>query len=345
MSVDAKRVFFTCGGWPIWVILASLNFKPMSKVSSFIGGAVVAVVACIIYWSVNKTFLKDDDVDADDVFNEFIGGRIQDSVDLVTQNSNIADFVQSLGNCKTFIDSLMLVPIVPQKNANVKDEISQISLAGSTMLSNRYKMAGFLLVDSNSANFEINRAAAKVRVTINSEFGFYDQLANVPAFLPESAYRQIIAQYNQQGVFDNHKKSISNEIGKQINALKAVANVNNSKLADLSKKIGNAKLTEKQTTSNSRDKLLITMVIPIFAFSLVIIVFVLYLLREKNEMIDKILDDKILIQVFTVFILVISILLLGIGGKLSGETLGTLLGGISVYVLQKSLEPKPQNGK
>jgi hypothetical protein len=316
----------------------------MNKFSFFLIGAVVAVLVCVGYSAVNKMYIKDDDVDADDVFNEYIGERTQDSVDLVIQISNITDFVQSLDNCKTFIDSLKLVPITLSGNASAKDAANQILLAGSTMLSNRYKMSGFLNLDSNSANFEINRAASKVRFAVNNEFAFYDQLANVPSFLPESQSKQIIAQYNDQVAFANHKSTISNAIAKQINVLNSIVLANKAKVDDLSKKILKTKGTEKQTTSNSRDKLLITMVIPIFAFSLVIVVFVLYLLRENNEMIDKILDDKILIQVFTIFILVISILLLGIGGKLSGETLGTLLGGISVYVLQKSLEPKPSAG-
>jgi hypothetical protein len=133
-------------------------------------------------------------------------------------------------------------------------------------------------------------------------------------------------------------------MSQQINGLNAIIANYKTSSDSLISKIHQVKDTQKKATENSRDKLLITTVIPIFAFILAIIIFVPYFLRNQQEMFNKILDDKILIQVFTVFILVISILLLGIGGKLGGETLGTLLGGISVYVLQKSLENRPPNG-
>lgn len=48
-----------------------------------------------------------------------------------------------------------------------------------------------------------------------------------------------------------------------------------------------------------------------------------------------------LVEISTVLLLTMSILILGLAGKLDGPVLGTLLGGISGYVLNRTRDPKP----
>jgi len=45
----------------------------------------------------------------------------------------------------------------------------------------------------------------------------------------------------------------------------------------------------------------------------------------------------LLIQIFTIFLLTSTILVLGFAGKISQDSLGTLLGGISGYVLGRNI--------
>ena len=53
-------------------------------------------------------------------------------------------------------------------------------------------------------------------------------------------------------------------------------------------------------------------------------------------------NRRLLLEVMTVFILTAAILVLGIAGKLHSEVLGTLIGGISGYVLGKLRESEPR---
>lgn len=93
----------------------------------------------------------------------------------------------------------------------------------------------------------------------------------------------------------------------------------------------------KEVEKSSKDRLLMVVVLPVFAIIIVLLFVIPYLYRSNDNVLKLFFEDKIILQVFTVFILVITILLLGIGDKIKAETLGTLLGGISVYVLQNAL--------
>jgi hypothetical protein len=105
------------------------------------------------------------------------------------------------------------------------------------------------------------------------------------------------------------------------------------------------------------DKMLITYALPIFGVIVIFLMLIpaVYKLikidtgtgdeAQTNNLMSMIFEKGILLQIFTVFILTVSILILGIGGKISSEVLGTLLGGISVYVLQNTFKNNGQEGK
>jgi hypothetical protein len=50
----------------------------------------------------------------------------------------------------------------------------------------------------------------------------------------------------------------------------------------------------------------------------------------------QVIANGIILEVFTVFLLIASVLLLGIAGRIPVDSLGTLLGGISGYVLGRA---------
>lgn len=66
---------------------------------------------------------------------------------------------------------------------------------------------------------------------------------------------------------------------------------------------------------------------------------------KDDELRQIIFSSGLLLELITVFLLTAVILLLGIGGKLQSEVLGTLIGGISGYVLGRSVNTTPSNSK
>ncbi|MCK6639439.1 MAG: hypothetical protein L6Q81_05085 [Bacteroidia bacterium] len=111
--------------------------------------------------------------------------------------------------------------------------------------------------------------------------------------------------------------------------------------------INQLKGSYRELASTSKDSALLQVALPIFGLIIISLLLVplLFSSREKtvegkvqeDSVIRNIFANKLILEIFTVFILTITILILGIGDKLSPEVLGTLLGGISIYVLQKSL--------
>lgn len=108
------------------------------------------------------------------------------------------------------------------------------------------------------------------------------------------------------------------------------------KLEDLKKDA--IKINQSQT-----NDLLIKVIVPIFALLLIAILFLPWVYRDKVEITNALFKDKLLLQSFTVFILVITIIMLALGNKLTEQALGTLLGGISVFVLQQTLGKNSHN--
>jgi hypothetical protein len=110
----------------------------------------------------------------------------------------------------------------------------------------------------------------------------------------------------------------------------------------------------KTMNSLSRDKTIITIALPIFAFLIIILFVIPYIYRSvevKNDdgtqsinILYEIFSKGLLLKIFTVFLLTIAIILLALGDKIQGETIGTLLGGISVYILQNSFGKPDSNG-
>lgn len=63
----------------------------------------------------------------------------------------------------------------------------------------------------------------------------------------------------------------------------------------------------------------------------------------SNAIQEDIFSTKLILELLTVYILVSTILILGLANRLQNEVLGTLLGGISGYVLGRSLGARPSD--
>lgn len=93
----------------------------------------------------------------------------------------------------------------------------------------------------------------------------------------------------------------------------------------------NDNLSEKITEST----------IPIVGILLLALLLAPRLYKEHIQ--AEILSSKLTLELITVYILVTTILILGLANRIENEVLGTLLGGISGYVLGRSLSGKNQN--
>jgi hypothetical protein len=91
------------------------------------------------------------------------------------------------------------------------------------------------------------------------------------------------------------------------------------------------------------NRFLLLFALPIFGLILLSLM-IIPTFYSTDKVISMIFERGLLLQIITVFLLIGTVLILGIGGILQKDVLGTLLGGISVYVLQnrgKNDEPEP----
>lgn len=304
-------------------------------------GIFVALFIVMVIYALPKIFLKNEQPEADEIFNEYLSSKTQQQENIKLQQSQISSFIQNLQSVKSIIDNMQ-----PPIDSTVAKADSLIVLNKLSDYIYETRRLIFNMLSDSSANqtSNLSRAISAIQNSFQNEFGSYiymtpynSNTSNSFIFLP------IFNNYYNKSIFRTHQSNLSTAIAQRIMSLNNVSIDFNASIAKLDTLIRHTKIAQKDATENSRDKLLITMVIPIFAGMLAIIIFIPFFLRKNANLFNKILDDKILMQVFTIFILVISILLLGIGNKLTGETLGTLLGGISVYVLQKSLDNNGNN--
>lgn len=150
----------------------------------------------------------------------------------------------------------------------------------------------------------------------------------------DNAYKEILTLVSDSANLKNRLNSLvgvmNYESGRLDILLKSI-DVNIKEVEDVILAQNNSLNDVEKAT---KDRLLMVVVLPVFAIIIILLFIIPYLYQGNDTIIKMFFEEKIILQVFTVFILVIAILLLGIGDKIKAETLGTLLGGISVYVLQ-----------
>jgi outer membrane murein-binding lipoprotein Lpp len=108
----------------------------------------------------------------------------------------------------------------------------------------------------------------------------------------------------------------------------------------LAKKIGETErslreVNESIDTSNDLTKTIVSWTIPSLGILLVLILLGPRLYERNIQ--EEIFSSKLILELLTVYILVSTILILGLANRLQNEVLGTLLGGISGYVLGRAL--------
>jgi hypothetical protein len=172
-----------------------------------------------------------------------------------------------------------------------------------------------ILLRSYRVSFKLSRTLRSNYYSVNAELADY-----------------IIREIEE---FEQKKISFINALQSEQTSLSHKQNDVSGDIADKENYVVNLKNELKTITKASIDSILIQWALPIFGGIIVIMMAVPVLYRSSDTQ-NIIFQNGLLLQLLTVFLLTVTILLLGIGDKIKSEVLGTLLGGISVYVLQQS---------
>lgn len=112
------------------------------------------------------------------------------------------------------------------------------------------------------------------------------------------------------------------------------------KIEEIDVKLSELYSQKSQNTDLHRTSILIGL--PAFCITILLLFLVPYYLERKSTSNDSIANNKqYLLDVATVLLLTLTILILGLAKMITGEVLGTLLGGISGYVLNRTMRNSP----
>jgi len=203
--------------------------------------------------------------------------------------------------------------------------------------------------DDNPVSKELDNSFSNIDIQIfkffRPLFDYFSQPNPSNENFRENAYKEILVSLNDSIGLKNRLNSVAGVMNYESNRLDIL-----SKSIDVNiKEVEDVILSQNNSLSDvekaTKDRLLMVVVLPVFAIIIVLLFIIPYLYQGNDTIIKMFFEEKIILQVFTVFILVIAILLLGIGDKIKAETLGTLLGGISVYVLQNVMSNTGNSAK
>ncbi|MBD0403652.1 hypothetical protein [Flammeovirga sp. EKP202] len=202
----------------------------------------------------------------------------------------------------------------------------------SSSLFNSLKSKGFVrLSRSDYEEFENYDLKSIGRDVSRSMFKLDILLERV--FYPEDYPSQNFDFSKIKGDLNEVTRSVGNGM-MQINKLKSnlelLVSDNHSKLEAL--------YTNKGQSSDLH-KVAIWLGLPAFCITILILFLFPYYLERKTETTDPNANNKqYLLDVATVLLLTMTILILGLAKMITGEVLGTLLGGISGYVLNRNMK-------
>lgn len=103
--------------------------------------------------------------------------------------------------------------------------------------------------------------------------------------------------------------------------------------AELTRAIG-----QREDDQAKLDTRIVTIAIPAVVLAL-IGMFLAPLLYKSDETRRSIITSGLLVELMTVFLLTAAVIILGIDGRIQAELIGTLLGGVSGYVLGRAIHP------
>jgi hypothetical protein len=103
--------------------------------------------------------------------------------------------------------------------------------------------------------------------------------------------------------------------------------------AEVSRAIG-----QREDDQAKLDSRIVMIAVPAVALALIAL-FLAPLFYRSEDMRRSIITSGMLVEMVTVFLLTSAVILLGIAGRIQAEVIGTILGGVSGYVLGRAINP------
>src|ERR1700754_752204 len=166
----------------------------------------------------------------------------------------------------------------------------------------------------------------------NEHNGFSDRHKPTVTSLPElEKLKQILSAEQLDKMLTSLKTATKDEISINENNISLAEKDLKSKLEYKEKLI--EKLGEQDTQING---LAIKLGLPLFCATILLLFLgpaIIKLFTRPGNYVPESQSQNVLVEISTVLLLTMSILILGLSGKVNGDVLGTLIGGISGYVL------------
>jgi|GEM_PF-4096771 len=168
-------------------------------------------------------------------------------------------------------------------------------------------------------------------------------------FMVNYDFNRELTTYNSTMIIELKERLTPEKLNERISILRSYLTSEQRDLTEAKTQMEDLKLTKQKAiiaiTTDFNDlkkmsvnRMLISIALPIFGI-IILLLMVIPRLYSDHKILSAIFEKDLLVQLITIFLLTATILILGIGDKLSKEVLGTLLGGISVYVLQRASKP------
>jgi hypothetical protein len=140
--------------------------------------------------------------------------------------------------------------------------------------------------------------------------------------------------------FDAYKADLLAAFGARANDVRILSRSDreeNARLQEDAAEVSRA-IGQREDDQAKLDSRIVMIAIPAVALALIAL-FLAPLLYRSEDMRRSIITSGMLVELVTVFLLTSAVILLGIAGRIQAEVIGTILGGVSGYVLGRAINP------
>jgi hypothetical protein len=302
--------------------------NPVPKVDS--SATTTPATAAVDFIPNNKLLLEN-------LINETKSKLDQDNKSLqsyLNLSKQINDCKDKISKVQSKISADAIAPILAKK---ADDEWRQANNAYVTL----YNSLAYYIISQNNPGYdEANDVKLQFGQSIQNELAnsfspIYNIFTTSEKNLTE-VEKQSLKSFFTEANIDNIKKRITGicdtkqaEVSKSIDLLKSRIKSTNDYLPKLYEKFN-----EQETQINS---LAIKLGLPLFCITILLLFLgpklLRYLFKAPAETDNS--SQNMLVEISTVLLLTMSILILGLSEKIKSDVLGTLIGGISGYVLNR----------
>jgi hypothetical protein len=278
----------------------------------------ILLVFCILYFGSNSWAQQTSKPEFSIPSNEYLASK------MVSEHENER---KQLSLDLKYVERILAVI---QENSSVLNSYKHEKIDSKETLRNAYNKIKFKSFEreefTNVSDFEIKDIALELYRTNFMGNLFYD-----------IDYDETIkADYVK--IDENFKKDIE-KVKETFNSLKERAEkaktLTSKKIEEIDNKLTDLYGYKSQNTDLHRISILVGL--PAFCITILFLFLVPYFLEKKSTSNDSTENNKqYLLDVATVLLLTLTILILGLAKMITGEVLGTLLGGISGYVLNRT---------